>query len=499
MLARDQRARALEESLVKLGAEGRCPDGDIDFEQLPMVERARLEALNAKSKYDRGLPLHARTPPLISDQDLADLKVAWDTARERPQGGAPRRAHRPRRRRARARPSSTRRSSESRTRVHVAPDRSSVWLVGERLVAAGSYVSVGAPLYRLVDADPLRLRIRVPERKMAGIVAGKEALVRRATRRPSIVAPRHAPQARGRSADADARGRDRRAEREARCSRSARSPSPRSRSATTRTSRWSSEKAIVVFAGIRKVFVPDQGQGRRAARRHRPADRRHGRDHGRPRRRRCLHRGSAGRASFPGAPDRGRGRAGRRTGRSMKLAEICIRRPTFAAMLSLALIAVGVVGYAKLGVDRFPAVDLPSVIVRTRLPGASPEEVETEVTDVLEEAVNTVEGIDQLRSISGSGQSWSSRRSGSTATSRSRRRTSATRSRASSAASPARPIRPSVVQGRRPTPSPRSRSRSRRTGRCASSASSRTRSSASRSSAAPASARSAWSAPPSAR
>jgi HAE1 family hydrophobic/amphiphilic exporter-1 len=89
----------------------------------------------------------------------------------------------------------------------------------------------------------------------------------------------------------------------------------------------------------------------------------------------------------------------------MKLADVSISRPTFAAMLSLALIAVGVVGYEKLGVDRFPAVDLPSVLVRTRLPGASPEEVETEVSDVIEEAVNTVEGIDQLRSISFSGQS----------------------------------------------------------------------------------------------
>jgi hydrophobic/amphiphilic exporter-1 (mainly G- bacteria), HAE1 family len=87
------------------------------------------------------------------------------------------------------------------------------------------------------------------------------------------------------------------------------------------------------------------------------------------------------------------------------LAEICIRRPTFAAMMSVALVAIGVIGYTRLGVDRFPAVDLPSVRVQTRLPGASPEEVESEVTDILEEAVNTVEGIEQLRSISGPGTS----------------------------------------------------------------------------------------------
>jgi multidrug efflux pump subunit AcrB len=58
-----------------------------------------------------------------------------------------------------------------------------------------------------------------------------------------------------------------------------------------------------------------------------------------------------------------------------------------------------------LGVDRFPAVDLPSVFVRTTLPGASPEEVEVLVSQVVEEAVNRVEGLDELRSVSGPGSS----------------------------------------------------------------------------------------------
>jgi HAE1 family hydrophobic/amphiphilic exporter-1 len=89
-----------------------------------------------------------------------------------------------------------------------------------------------------------------------------------------------------------------------------------------------------------------------------------------------------------------------------KLAEICIRRPVFAAMLILALVVVGAASYFRLGVDRFPSVDLPTVSVRTTLPGASPEEVETEVSERIEEVVNTVEGIDELRSISGSGSSF---------------------------------------------------------------------------------------------
>src|SRR5918912_2696008 len=89
-----------------------------------------------------------------------------------------------------------------------------------------------------------------------------------------------------------------------------------------------------------------------------------------------------------------------------KLAEICIKRPVFAAMIILALEVVGAASYFRLGVDRFPSVDLPTVSVRTSLPGASPEEVETEVSQKIEEVVNTVEGVQELRSISGSGSSF---------------------------------------------------------------------------------------------
>ncbi|MDT7687607.1 MAG: multidrug efflux pump [Acidobacteriota bacterium] len=88
-----------------------------------------------------------------------------------------------------------------------------------------------------------------------------------------------------------------------------------------------------------------------------------------------------------------------------KLAEICIRRPVFAAMIVLSLVVVGAASYFKLGVDRFPSVDLPTVSVRTSLPGASSEEVETLVSQPIEEAVNTVEGIDELRSVSAPGTS----------------------------------------------------------------------------------------------
>ncbi|MBM4060250.1 MAG: efflux RND transporter permease subunit [Planctomycetes bacterium] len=88
------------------------------------------------------------------------------------------------------------------------------------------------------------------------------------------------------------------------------------------------------------------------------------------------------------------------------LADVCIRRPVFASMLILAMVVAGAVGFAHLAVDRYPAVDLPTVSVRTELPGASPEEVEVTVSYPIEEAVNTVEGIRELRSISGPSMSF---------------------------------------------------------------------------------------------
>lgn len=88
-----------------------------------------------------------------------------------------------------------------------------------------------------------------------------------------------------------------------------------------------------------------------------------------------------------------------------KLAEVCIRRPVFATMLIMMLVVLGLDSYRKLGVDFFPKIDFPFVSVTTVLPGASPEEVESQISKKIEEAVNTVSGIDELRSISSEGVS----------------------------------------------------------------------------------------------
>ena len=87
------------------------------------------------------------------------------------------------------------------------------------------------------------------------------------------------------------------------------------------------------------------------------------------------------------------------------LARLCVNRPVFATMLIVSLVVAGAFSYTTLGVDLFPQVDLPTVAVTVTNPGASPTEIETEITDIIEESVNTISGIDELRSTSVEGSS----------------------------------------------------------------------------------------------
>jgi hydrophobic/amphiphilic exporter-1 (mainly G- bacteria), HAE1 family len=87
------------------------------------------------------------------------------------------------------------------------------------------------------------------------------------------------------------------------------------------------------------------------------------------------------------------------------LAEICVHRPVFATVIVLFITVVGGFSFFTLGVDRFPKIDLPTISVRTGNPGAAPEEIETEITDVIEGALNTVPGVEEMRSSSSRGSS----------------------------------------------------------------------------------------------
>lgn len=84
----------------------------------------------------------------------------------------------------------------------------------------------------------------------------------------------------------------------------------------------------------------------------------------------------------------------------MKLPELSIKRPVFITMVGLALVVFGLVAFPRLALDLFPKVDFPVVNITTKLSGASPEIMESDVTDVIEEAVNTISGVKTITSRS---------------------------------------------------------------------------------------------------
>jgi HAE1 family hydrophobic/amphiphilic exporter-1 len=86
--------------------------------------------------------------------------------------------------------------------------------------------------------------------------------------------------------------------------------------------------------------------------------------------------------------------------------DLFIRRPILTWMLTLSLMVFGVLGYARLGVDQFPDLQFPVVTVMATLEGASPEVVEEDVTDVLEESINTIAGVRALESETAHGTTF---------------------------------------------------------------------------------------------
>ncbi len=82
----------------------------------------------------------------------------------------------------------------------------------------------------------------------------------------------------------------------------------------------------------------------------------------------------------------------------MSLSDLSIQRPILTWMMTLALIVFGVLGYQRLGMDQFPTMEFPMLTVSAELAGASPEGMEEDVTDVLEEQLNTIAGVRKIRS-----------------------------------------------------------------------------------------------------
>jgi HAE1 family hydrophobic/amphiphilic exporter-1 len=85
------------------------------------------------------------------------------------------------------------------------------------------------------------------------------------------------------------------------------------------------------------------------------------------------------------------------------LPELSIQRHVFAYMLSGVLLLFGIISFDRIGVDRFPAIDLPMISIRTILPGASPEIVDSSIANIIETSVNNVPGIEHIQSTSAPG------------------------------------------------------------------------------------------------
>ena len=83
----------------------------------------------------------------------------------------------------------------------------------------------------------------------------------------------------------------------------------------------------------------------------------------------------------------------------MVISDLSIRRPVFATVLSLVVVLLGLVSYQRLTVREYPNIDPPVVTVQTNYRGANANIIETQVTQVLEDSLSGIEGIDYITSV----------------------------------------------------------------------------------------------------
>ena len=190
-LARTQQRMAVQESLAKLGLT-EFPAGDFDPQRVPLVERAKLQAQNAEAKFRRGEQLFKQTPPLLSEQDYADLRTAYDVARSDYDvqllsarsilAEAATRKSELDLAQQRLNDTTVRAPAATETEssaVSAATSKAAAgrYAVAARLVSVGEYVREGTPMFRLVASDPIKFRAKVPERFAGRVRVGQKATV----------------------------------------------------------------------------------------------------------------------------------------------------------------------------------------------------------------------------------------------------------------------------------------------------------------------------------
>lgn len=218
-LAAAQKRLAVQASLAKLGL-SEIPPADFDLTQVPTVQRARLQSENAKAKYERGRKLHEQKPPLISDQDFADLETAYEVAgsnydvelltaqslvadaralqselEQALQQVSDTMIRAPGRAPETPRSAAVASAGEDSPAVAVAggagqredakqpgpttrPEKTIRYAVASRLTSIGEYVREGTPLFRLVADDPIKFRAQVAERFLGQVKVGQAVRVK---------------------------------------------------------------------------------------------------------------------------------------------------------------------------------------------------------------------------------------------------------------------------------------------------------------------------------
>ncbi|HEU4419311.1 MAG TPA: efflux RND transporter periplasmic adaptor subunit [Planctomycetota bacterium] len=173
-LAVAQKQAALQAALAELGLQ-EPPVRAFDVEQVPAVQKAWIEARNAEQRWHRAEAMFAEKPPLITEQEHADLRTAWLSAvASRELAVAETRAKVAL---AAVRQAELAQSQKQLADTAVAAPAGGPWRVGRRLVAVGDYVKQGDALFHVVDPDPIVFRADVHERWSAAVEKGQHVVV----------------------------------------------------------------------------------------------------------------------------------------------------------------------------------------------------------------------------------------------------------------------------------------------------------------------------------
>lgn len=182
-LAIDEKRFAMDQALAQLGLSA-MPEGEVDTTRLPMVQRAAAQERNASTRLERLSQLHAQK--LVSDQDFNDAQTAAQIARSEYEVAVLSAQAILAEARTRQSQLATARQQLADTQITVPVVRpgdatrshDTRYLVAQRLISEGEYVQSGTPLFRLVDDNPIRLRMAVPERYSAQVRLGQTVSVR---------------------------------------------------------------------------------------------------------------------------------------------------------------------------------------------------------------------------------------------------------------------------------------------------------------------------------